>query len=107
MRLLFDLYCDSAIEPPFPPPYIPRVWLIDGPLLVQYVSKRFEWIFADAGYLLAARGIGQMLMLLVLFPGISKLLSKCLRPAVKDLILGRASACLVILGSLLTGAPHI
>jgi hypothetical protein len=78
-----------------------------GPLLVQCVSKRFDWTFADAGYLLAARGIAQMLILLVLFPGISKLLSKYLRPAVKDLILGRASACLVIFGSLLTGAPRI
>ncbi|KAJ6070454.1 hypothetical protein N7467_011773 [Penicillium canescens] len=78
-----------------------------GPLLVQYVSKRFDWTFADAGYLLAARGIGQMLILLVLFPGISMLLSKYLRLAVKDLILGRASACLVIFGSLLTGAPRI
>ena len=78
-----------------------------GPLLVQYVSKRFDWTFADAGYLLAARGIGQMLILLVVFPGISKLLSKYLRPAVKDLILGRASACLVIFGSLLAGAPRI
>ncbi|KAJ9485796.1 hypothetical protein VN97_g7573 [Penicillium thymicola] len=78
-----------------------------GQLLMQYVSKRFDWTFADVGYLLTARGITQMLVLLVLFPVISKLLSKYLRPAAKDLMLGRVSACLVIFGALLTGASHI
>lgn len=78
-----------------------------GQLLMQYVSKRFDWTFADVGYLLTARGIAQMLVLLVLFPVISKLLSKYLRPAVKDLMLGRVSACLVILGAFFTGASHM
>ncbi|KAF4761242.1 hypothetical protein N7455_002820 [Penicillium solitum] len=78
-----------------------------GQLLMQYVSKRFHWTFADVGYLLTVRGITQMLVLLVLFPVLSKLLSKYLRPAVKDLMLGRVSACLVIFGALLTGASHI
>ncbi|KAJ5614789.1 hypothetical protein N7528_008443 [Penicillium herquei] len=78
-----------------------------GQLLVQYVSKRFGWTFANVGYLLTARGITQMLILFFLFPLLSKLLSNHMRSAVKDLILGRLSACLVIFGSLVTGAPHI
>ncbi|KAJ5114127.1 hypothetical protein N7456_002661 [Penicillium angulare] len=78
-----------------------------GQLLVQYVSKRYGWSFADVGYLLTARGITQTFTLLILFPVISHLLSKYMRPAVKNLILARALACLVIVGSLLTGAPHI
>lgn len=78
-----------------------------GQLLMQYVSKRFDRTLADVGYLLTARGISQMLILLVVFPALSKLLSKYMRPAVRDLILGRASACFVIFGTLLTGAPHI
>lgn len=70
-----------------------------GQLLMQYVSKRFHWTFANVGYLLTARGITQMLVLLVLFPVLSKLLSKYIRPAVKDLMPGRVSACLVIFGA--------
>lgn len=74
---------------------------------MQYVSKRFDRTLADVGYLLTARGISQMLILLVVFPALSKLLSKYMRPAVRDLLLGRASACFVIFGTLLTGAPHM
>ncbi|KAJ5712059.1 hypothetical protein N7488_006215 [Penicillium malachiteum] len=69
-----------------------------GQLLVQYMSKRFGWTFANVGY--PPYGSWH-------YSDAYLFLSRNMRPAVKDLILGRLSACLVVFGSLVTGAPHI
>lgn len=69
--------------------------------LVQYVSKRFQWSLAAAGYLLSLRGIVNMLLLLVILPGLSTTLlawaaARGQSGAAKDRILAQ----------LLAGHPH-
>ncbi|PFH63249.1 hypothetical protein XA68_15883 [Ophiocordyceps unilateralis] len=66
---------------------------------VQYVSKRFAWSMADAGYLQSVRGAVNVLLLLVVLPCLSRLL--------KDRSLARLSAALMTLGCLLMAANSI
>ncbi|KAF2643483.1 hypothetical protein P280DRAFT_254189 [Massarina eburnea CBS 473.64] len=42
----------------------------DTKLLVQYISKRYEWSFAQAGYMLSAKAIVNFLLLAILVPRI-------------------------------------
>ncbi|KAI0165328.1 major facilitator superfamily transporter [Hypoxylon sp. FL1284] len=42
----------------------------DTKLLAQYISKRYHWIFAWAGYLLSAKAIVNFTLLTVVIPGI-------------------------------------
>ncbi|RDA85478.1 hypothetical protein CP532_0019 [Ophiocordyceps camponoti-leonardi (nom. inval.)] len=74
---------------------------------VQYVSKRFSWSMADAGYLQSVRGAVNVVLLLVVLPCLSN--SKALRslasssssPAAKDRYLAQLSALALTLGCLL------
>lgn len=45
----------------------------DTKLLVQYISKRYEWTFAQAGYMLSAKAIVNFTLLAVVVPRIIKL----------------------------------
>jgi hypothetical protein len=40
----------------------------DTRLLVQYISKRYEWKFAEAGYLLSAKALVNIILLTVIVP---------------------------------------
>lgn len=79
---------------------------------IQYFSKRFRWTLAKTGYLLSYRGIISVAVLVVILPGISKLL---LSPnyrfrfsvAKKDLVLAQFSAVLSILGYFCIGGPTV
>ncbi|KAF1948339.1 MFS general substrate transporter [Byssothecium circinans] len=42
----------------------------DTKLLVQYISKRYEWTFAQAGYMLSAKAIVNFVLLAVIVPSI-------------------------------------
>ncbi|PYH92308.1 MFS general substrate transporter [Aspergillus ellipticus CBS 707.79] len=73
----------------------------------QYVSKRFDWSLAKAGYLLTVRGIIQMVVLLVALPLLSKLLLRWQRPAVKDLTFARFSFTFAATGALFMAASGV
>lgn len=80
--------------------------------LVQYISKRFGWSLANAGYLLSLRGSVNMLLLLVILPSLSTMLllratAKGGSGAAKDLVLARCSAVALTLGCLLMGSDRI
>ncbi|POR39544.1 Uncharacterized protein TPAR_00264 [Tolypocladium paradoxum] len=77
-----------------------------GTFIVQYVSKRFGWSFADAAYLRSVKGISDMIVLLIALPALSLLLMSPsmpfrLSPLRKDLILARLSMLLMTCGTLL------
>ncbi|KAM4068169.1 major facilitator superfamily protein [Hirsutella rhossiliensis] len=79
---------------------------------VQYVSKRFEWSLAAAGYLLSLRGTVNMLLLLVILPGLSTMLlsratAKGRSGAAKDRVLAQSSAVALTLGCLLMASDRI
>lgn len=44
----------------------------DTKLLVQYISKRYEWTFAQAGYMLSAKSIVNFTLLAIVIPRIIK-----------------------------------
>jgi hypothetical protein len=44
----------------------------DTKLLVQYISKRYEWTFAQAGYMLSAKAIVNFTLLAIIVPRIIK-----------------------------------
>ncbi|KAH8652155.1 major facilitator superfamily domain-containing protein [Xylariales sp. PMI_506] len=72
-----------------------------GQFYIQYISKRFGWLLAEAGYLLAVRGATSMVTLLVVLPAVTRALASRFSPLEKDLVLARASALLLALGGLL------
>ncbi|GJN80563.1 hypothetical protein PLIIFM63780_004090 [Purpureocillium lilacinum] len=82
-------------------------------LFAQYVSKRFDWSLASAGYLLSVRGIVNILVLLVVVPGLSRLLlsrvvfRKGLSATGKDRLLAQLSAIVMTLGCLLIAGNSI
>ncbi|RMZ03678.1 hypothetical protein D0864_02902 [Hortaea werneckii] len=79
-------------------------------LLLQYVSERYNWPIADASYLLSFRAGAQMVLFLLVLPGIdSWLLHKACWPAnVKDLWLAKLSICLLTISFLvLAFAPGV
>jgi hypothetical protein len=43
----------------------------DTKLLVQYISKRYEWTFAQAGYMLSAKAIVNFTLLVLIVPRLS------------------------------------
>ncbi|KAE8351303.1 major facilitator superfamily domain-containing protein [Aspergillus coremiiformis] len=74
---------------------------------VQYVSKRFDWPLATAGYLLTIKGIMNMIVLLLMLPLLSKLLIHGRHPGAKDLVLARFSAAFAAAGALLMAASQM
>lgn len=81
--------------------------LATSQFMAQYISKRFGLSLARTGYLLTLRGVIHMAVLLFILPLLSKLLLRYRDPAVKDLILARASVAFAAVGALGMAAPHI
>ncbi|KAJ6444741.1 major facilitator superfamily transporter [Purpureocillium lavendulum] len=83
-------------------------------LFAQYVSKRFDWTLASAGYLLSVRGTVNLLVLLVVIPGLSRvLLSRrvfrggLVSVAGKNRLLAQLSAVGMTLGCLLMAGSSV
>jgi hypothetical protein len=68
-------------------------------LIIQYASKRFSWSIARASSLITFKGIINLVVLLVLLPRISLLLSKCMSAATKDLLIVQVSISILALGT--------
>ncbi|KAH8427284.1 uncharacterized protein LDX57_004998 [Aspergillus melleus] len=75
--------------------------LATSQFFAQYVSKRFDWSLAGAGYLLALRGFIQMVVLLGVLPVSSRLLGRWQTSDSRDLVIARASALGAAMGALL------
>lgn len=67
--------------------------------LVQYASKRFGWTIAQASYLVTIKGVVNLLLLLIIIPQLSSVLSRHLSPRRKDLRLVQGSIAFLIVGS--------
>lgn len=81
-------------------------------MLIQYISKRFGWSMASAGYLLSIRSVGNIFVILIVLPGLSKLLMsgvliRSLSAQDKDKILAQLSAFALTAGFVLLAAPNI
>ncbi|KAK5017631.1 hypothetical protein LTR16_002355 [Cryomyces antarcticus] len=70
------------------------------PLLLQHISKRYDWTISQATYLISLRAGMNALVFFHLLPSISSLLQKCCRftGQQKDLYLACLSAALIALG---------
>jgi PCFT/HCP family folate transporter-like MFS transporter 1/3 len=78
----------------------------------QYISKRFGWTLARAGYLLSVRALVNIFLVLVFLPLLSNMLissqfSFQFTPQEKDLFLARTSTLFLVSGSFLTAGPTI
>ncbi|TKA57570.1 hypothetical protein B0A49_10577 [Cryomyces minteri] len=71
-----------------------------GPLLLQYISKRYDWTISQATYLISLRAGMNALVLFLLLPSISSFLQRrChFTGQQKDLYHARLSAALLALG---------
>lgn len=67
--------------------------------LVQYASKRFDWTIAQASTLVTVKGVINLLLLLLIIPHWSSVLSRYLSPRRKDLHLVQGSVAFLIVGS--------
>lgn len=81
-------------------------------LFIQYVSKRFDWSMAAAGYLLSVRSMVNIFVVLIVIPGLSKLLVsgilvKGFSAGEKDRLLAQASAFALAVGFLLLGGTNM
>ncbi|KAJ6022229.1 Major facilitator superfamily domain general substrate transporter [Penicillium herquei] len=75
--------------------------------MAQYISKRFGWSLAEAGYLLTLRGAIHLCVLLLILPLLSKILLRYCNATTKDLILARGSIAFAGVGIFLMAAPQI
>ncbi|KID89282.1 major facilitator superfamily transporter [Metarhizium guizhouense ARSEF 977] len=92
--ILFAFLCPSPVG------------IATSALFIQYVSKRFDWSMAAAGYLLSVRSMVNVFVVLLVIPGLSKLLVsgvvvKGFSAGEKDRILAQASAFSLTAGFLL------
>ncbi|MCJ1286395.1 hypothetical protein MMC26_005740 [Xylographa opegraphella] len=81
-----------------------------GSLLLQYVSKRYQWTLARVTYISSFEAGMSMIALLFLFPSLSTYLlkKKGLNVSRKDLMLARIGVSATAIGIMLTGfAPTI
>ena len=81
-----------------------------GSLLLQYVSKRYQWTLARVTYISSFEAGMSMIALLFLFPSFSTYLlkKKGLNVSRKDLILARIGVSATAMGVMLTGfAPTV
>lgn len=75
--------------------------------LVQYASKRFGWTIAQASSLVTVKGVVNLLLLLIIIPQLSSMLSRHLSPRQKDLRLVQGSIIFLIVGStIMSFASH-
>ncbi|KAE8380390.1 major facilitator superfamily domain-containing protein [Aspergillus bertholletiae] len=74
-------------------------------LLVQYVSKRFEWSLAKANYLISVKALVSMALYLLLLPLLSRALAKqcSMSPPRVDLWIARGSSLFGVVGPILLG----
>ncbi|KAM0345504.1 hypothetical protein ACHAPU_006431 [Fusarium lateritium] len=76
-------------------------------ILLQYMSKRFEWSWSKATYVSTIGIVATVVCYLVILPVTSNLLNKSLRyksrPIPRDLLLSRIAIITVAFGSLLMG----
>ncbi|KAF2723997.1 MFS general substrate transporter [Polychaeton citri CBS 116435] len=80
------------------------------PLLMQYISRRYSVSFSEATLIVTVRAAVNVVLLLVILPGLSHVITVRWRltPQRKDLILSRVSAVFWCLGYFLIGfAPNI
>ena len=80
-----------------------------GPLLLQYISKRYDLTFAQGAFIITTRNSMNVLLLFVILPYLSTVLVKTLglNSQKKDLYLARASQVLVAVGwTLLAASPN-
>lgn len=78
-------------------------------LSVLYIFKRFSWTIADAGFILSLRAVVNVILLLVIIPLASHLLTKKLQftTAKKELFIGQLSGVFLFVGPLIIGASPI
>ncbi|KAJ3487537.1 hypothetical protein NLG97_g6395 [Lecanicillium saksenae] len=78
-------------------------------MLLQYVTKRFGWTWAEAGLLISVKNAASMGLTAVVLPGLSQVLLKIgMSPVIKDWWIVRMSAVINITGTLAMGlAPTI
>lgn len=72
-------------------------------LLLQFATKRFDWSWSQASFLLTIRSSTNLILCLVVLPFLSKLLVRRfhIHPLVKDLWIARVSGSLLCVGALL------
>lgn len=92
--ILFAFLCPSPVG------------IATSALFIQYVSMRFDWSMAAAGYLLSVRSMVNVFVVLLVIPGLSKLLVsgvvvKGFSAGEKDRFLAQASAFSLAAGFLL------
>ncbi|RFU29458.1 hypothetical protein B7463_g6868, partial [Scytalidium lignicola] len=84
--------------------------LATSQFFIQYISKRFDWPLSKTGYLLAVQAVVNIFLILVVLPGLSKLLLSSFfnfTASRKGLILAQFSALFIIVGSLLLAGSNI
>ncbi|RDW89025.1 hypothetical protein BP6252_01057 [Coleophoma cylindrospora] len=74
-----------------------------GELKLQYATKKFHWTWAQAGYLIFLKAVCSLVLLVVLLPSASHILTSKYSFTVKakDLWLARVSSILALLGAFL------
>ncbi|RDW94397.1 hypothetical protein BP5796_00160 [Coleophoma crateriformis] len=74
-----------------------------GELKLQYATKKFHWTWAQAGYLISVKAVCSLILLVVLLPSASHILTNKYSFTVKakDLWLARVSSILALLGAFL------
>lgn len=88
------------------------VGIATSSLFIQYVSKRFDWSMAAAGYLLSVRSMVNIFVVLLVIPGLSKLLVsgvfvKGFSAGEKDRLLAQISAFALAAGFLLLAGTNM
>ncbi|KAF4343720.1 major facilitator superfamily transporter [Fusarium beomiforme] len=68
-------------------------------MLFQYVSKRYGWTLAQAGFLISLRAGVNIALFTVILPFIATYMLVSWSPTSRDLWIGRASIILLVLGS--------
>lgn len=68
----------------------------NSPLLVQYISKRYGWTFSQAGYLLSAKAIVNVLLLTIIIPSLIQYINAHLAISPRDINIGAAELSLII-----------
>lgn len=77
------------------------------PLMIQYASNRFSWSIARSSFIIALKGIINLVSLLILLPKLFLIFDKHMSPVMKDFRIAQGSVCILALGSILMAfAPH-
>lgn len=91
---------------------IPVVFIVVGKfaneLLLQYSTKRYEWTWSQASFLMTIKSTSTLVLYLLILPGLSTLLLKRFHMSAvsKDLFLTRASGVVLIIGALMIALAY-